>query len=676
MSRRGYGSNWQGSHNPNMAPLPPRPRGGIGSSNTPGYGHSASPHAGYASPHMRSSSYNDTRSPALDSATAAASSSTPAGPEVATTLFVGSISPGISDTWLTKLLEACGNLRSLKRASKAFGFAEYADPDSVLRAIQVLHGRELPPMGAEASAPPKKLIVKADERTKRFIETYEQTRVASADDKGSENRALSAVKDIVRQMADPNAEVESDPSKPGYVVPDHLKDLPPEELPEDQRATVLGEIEQFRQAAAARDAETRRREAEFERQREAERARRADLQAASSSSRDARYADDPQRYRRPVDFHAASSYDAKADAAREPEEADEIEEKERQERKKEAARAAAADAERAYSVRERQRLSHWEKEQDRERAEAHKWEREGVSLLRKWEDWRDDIATRKELFYTDRQRWRQFRASARRREEEADDRDRALEAEEKARAQEETEKFLAQQAAEMAKLTEQQRAAGVLVPGQGGSLAPIKLNFASGAKPDASDEAAPVNGTTSQKPPTTAVLGEAEEDEQTKRAGRLKLIQLGTEMSEEEKAAKLVQISETLPKDTASVFAQEPKWEWVDEQLIQRKYRPWADAEIEESLGEKVEELVTVVIEGLQGHSSAQALVEQVEPVSLPCLHVHETRTSTDVFDLGIRLSTGSGGRSRSIRRKALATCHGRLARRCRRYPRLRHFKR
>ncbi len=381
---------------------------------------------------------------------------------------------------------------------------------------------------------------------------------------------------------------------------------------------MLGEIEQFRQAAAARDAETRRREAEFERQRAVERARRENLQA-SSSSRIGRSADDPQSYRRPVDFHSASSYDAKLDAAREPEEADEIEEKERQERKKAATRAAAADTERAYLVRERQRLSHWEKEQDRVQAETEKWEREAVSLLKRWEDWSDDNATRKELFYTDRQRWRQFRASARRREAEADDRDRALEEQEKAKAQQETENFLAQQAAEMAKLTEQQRKSGVLLQSGGGTLAPIKLNFAGGAsrvgEATSSADAEAANGAT--KTSTTTLLGEADEDESTKRTGRLKHIQLGSNMTEDEKAAKLAEFSATLPRETSALFEQAPKWEWVDEALIQSKYRPWADAEIEDSLGEKVEELVNVVIEGLQGKSSAKALVEQVEPVSV-----------------------------------------------------------
>ncbi|KAJ1026059.1 hypothetical protein NDA18_003719 [Ustilago nuda] len=611
MSRRGHGSNWQGSHNPNMAPLPPRPRGGIGSSNH--LNHSGSAHF----------AYGDRGSPAPEPTCGASStSSCSVGAQVALTVFVGSISPGISDAWLSKLLEACGKLGSLRRASKAFGFAEYSDPDSVLRAIQVLHGRELPSMGAEASAAPNRLLVKADERTKRFLDQYQQTRLPSADQKVRESRALSAVKDIVRQMNDPNAEILLDPSKPGYVVPDHLKDLPPEELPEDQRATVLSEIHHFRQAAAARDAETRRREAEFERQRAMERARRAHLQAAAPSSsspsssafpsslRNAPSADDPQSYRRPLDFHSASSYDPKADIPRQPEEADQVEEQQRQARKN----AAAADAERAYLLRERQRLAHWQKQQDKEQAENAKCQRDGLALLKRWSDCRHDTATRKELFYTDRQRWRQLRAPARKREEQADQRDRAAEQEEKAKAQQETDNFLAQQAAEMAKLAEQQRKSGVLVQSQGGTLAPIKLSFAN--KADAGDTAATSNGEIGGAAPNKpAVLGESEEDEQAKRTGRLKHIKLGTTMSEEENKAKLAQIEQSLPNQIAALFAQEPKWEYVDEALIQNKYRPWADAEIEQSLGEKVEELVSVVIQGLQVHLQAKELVESVEPV-------------------------------------------------------------
>ncbi|PWZ00154.1 hypothetical protein BCV70DRAFT_160965 [Testicularia cyperi] len=613
MSRRGYGSDWQGSNNPNMAPLPPRPsRAGGGSSSQ-----HASSYAS-ASQHHHHRQHSASHEPASSSSapTTMASENNVAspGPEVATTLFVGSISPGISDSWLTKILEACGNLRSLKRASKAFGFAEYADPDSVLRAIKVLNGRELPAMGSDARSPPKNLLVKADERTKRFLDQYEQTRINTDDDARSESDATSAVEVLVRQMSDPSAAVETDQSQQGYVVPDHLKDLPAEELPEEHRGTVLSEIEHFRQAAAARDAETRRREAEFERQRALDRKRRAGLQAASSShSGNVKSTNDPQSYHRPINFQPGLSEAKEDDVDREPEESDEIEWQKQQESKKAAARQAAAEAERAYAARERQRLARWEKEADRERGEQVKQEREAISLLRRWEDWSDESASRKEPFYTDRRRWRQFRASARRREEEADQRDRVAEEKEEARAREETEKFLAQQAAEMAKMAEEQRAAGVLVPSEGGSLAPIKLNAAINSTAAVS---APIsNGSAPKLAPAGSLLGEADEDETVKRASRLKKIQITAEMSEEERSARLIAIQQALPTETASLLQQEPRWEWVDEPLIQSKYRPWADAEIEENLGEKVEELVNVAIECLQARKPASDLVEAIEPV-------------------------------------------------------------
>ena len=173
MSRRGYNSNWQNASNPNMAPLPPRPRAGLGSA-----GYAPSPGSG-PSP-MSPGAPPSAGLPLAPGLPAAPLPTSIAPAEAATTLFVGSISPGINDTWLTKLLEACGSLRSLKRVSKAFGFAEFYEPDAVIRAIQVLNGRELPPMGVEGqSGQAKKLVVKADEKTKKFLEQYESKRVTT-----------------------------------------------------------------------------------------------------------------------------------------------------------------------------------------------------------------------------------------------------------------------------------------------------------------------------------------------------------------------------------------------------------------------------------------------------------------------------------------------------------------
>ena len=99
-----------------------------------------------------------------------------------TTLFVGSISGGITDAHLNEMLgvcffsphaineqsltviaQACGPLNSFKRlitpANKpqGFGFAEYQDPEGALRALQLLNGVELPAL--EDGCANKKLLV-------------------------------------------------------------------------------------------------------------------------------------------------------------------------------------------------------------------------------------------------------------------------------------------------------------------------------------------------------------------------------------------------------------------------------------------------------------------------------------------------------------------------------------
>lgn len=100
----------------------------------------------------------------------------------ATSLFIGSISGGITDAFLNQLLgvrshliychigliallfKGCGPIASFKRlitpANKpqGFGFAEFQDPDGAIRAIQLLNGVELPAL--EDGCVNKKLLVR------------------------------------------------------------------------------------------------------------------------------------------------------------------------------------------------------------------------------------------------------------------------------------------------------------------------------------------------------------------------------------------------------------------------------------------------------------------------------------------------------------------------------------
>lgn len=355
-------------------------------------------------------------------------------PEAASTVFVGSISPGVPDRWLTKLLEACGGFRRWKRVSKAFGFADYQGAPDVLRICAVLHDVELPSMGAEHGAPTKRLVVKADEKTNRFLGEFEKTLVRTDLDRQKEREARRRVEHLVSMMRT-RASDASEVDVSVYEIPAHLKDLPADQVRGAKRVHVLSEIEKFRLSAVARDAAERKRELELERKR-----------AALAQER-----------RTP---HEHSATPEPVAEEHDPEGADEAAERRRARAVAERRECEARDAERAYAEREQARVQYWAQHA---RADAPQ---RTLALPRE----ADELAH--ELFWTDRRRWLRERAPARRAEDEADAADRDAQAAEEAQAQRDAEAFLAEQAREMARLAEAQRQSGLLLHTDG---QPLKL---------------------------------------------------------------------------------------------------------------------------------------------------------------------------------------------------------
>lgn len=295
--------------------------------------------------------------------------------EAACTVFVGSISPGVSDRWLVQLFQACGGYRSFKRVSKAFGFADFTTLRDALRVLHVLHDLELPSMGAHHAAPRKRLIVRADEKTSAFLSEFEKTVVRTDADALQDAAARSRVDYVIEAMAAPGAETGEEPER--YEIPSHLKDLPVDELPADRRKDVLSEIDQFRLRAVASDAARRRRELELERERAAAQAR-----SQSPARATARASPRPPAAEAP-----------RAAADEDPEEADE---------RREAARRAEADAraakeaqaaEHAYATREHARLQRWKDMAP---------ERDPAAVRAAWDAMDEDTELARELFWTDR----------------------------------------------------------------------------------------------------------------------------------------------------------------------------------------------------------------------------------------------------------------------------------
>ncbi|KAI3628869.1 hypothetical protein CBS14141_000572 [Malassezia furfur] len=255
-------------------------------------------------------------------------------PEAASTVFVGSISPGVPDRWLTKLLEACGGFRRWKRVSKAFGFADYQGAPDILRVTAVLHDVELPSMGAEYGSPTKRLVVKADEKTNRFLGEFEKTLVRTDLDRQKEREARRRVEHLLGMMR-ARASDASEVDVSVYEIPAHLKDLPADQLRGAKRVHVLSEIEKFRLSAVARDAAERKRELEAERKR---------AQLAQ------------ERRGTP---HEPSATPEPAAPEEDPEAADEAAEQRRQRAVAERREREAREAERAYAEREHARIQLW-----------------------------------------------------------------------------------------------------------------------------------------------------------------------------------------------------------------------------------------------------------------------------------------------------------------------------
>jgi hypothetical protein len=179
-------------------------------------------------------------------------------------LFVGSISGGITDAFLNQLLSACGSIRTFKRlitpANKpqGFGFAEFEEPEGALRAVTLLHDVELPAL--EDGCANKKLLVKADEATRLFLDAYKAHRMSTSDDENQDQKAKQKIDELVTDIK----KMSEDAANSGlidrekYVIPPHLHDLHEADLPETQRGLVISEIAQFRERAAKREREKMR----------------------------------------------------------------------------------------------------------------------------------------------------------------------------------------------------------------------------------------------------------------------------------------------------------------------------------------------------------------------------------------------------------------------------------
>lgn len=213
-----------------------------------------------------------------------------------------------------------------------------------------------------------------------------------------------------------------------FVVPEHLKDLDANELPEGQRSVVMGQIASFREASAKREAEKRRHDENSDVRKQAmmgasvpygrapyqgppqmgsrqwgndgpqQSPQRQHQQQQQQPARP--IGDGPQSYNQPVGFVKAQTAEAKAETERTDEEAERIKLDEQQRQKA----VMLRDKERRIEGKERinhqrlaQELAVLQQEAEIERAEREKMRKE----LARYDDDRAADAGR-DTWFTDR----------------------------------------------------------------------------------------------------------------------------------------------------------------------------------------------------------------------------------------------------------------------------------
>lgn len=536
------------------------------------------------------------------------------------TLFIGSISGGITDAFLNQLLTACGPVKSFKRlitpANKpqGFGFAEFEDPEGALRAMALLNNVELPAL--EDGCVSKKLLVKADDRTKLFLEAYSAHRMQTDTDEAATQKAKASVEKHLAEINRTSQEASNNGllDKEKYVIPPHLHDLQEADLPETQRGLVISEIAQFRERAAKREREKLRDTKQNipvlpsgPKVREWGKPQGGPGAPSSQSSKPGALGRDAQQgYNKPVGFVKAeqSAEGDERQLAGKTTKTDEELEAERKEARRRDEENSFRDRERRYEPRERVRIQTLERALTRERTTKEAEERDRQEIHVRLDVWDDDESD--EQFYTDRTRWRAQRARRLAAEEAADAESRAFEEREVENLRRESEAFLARQMDEMQALAEEQRKAGMLLD----DGAPVKLNVSLAA-------AAPkAEGGPSMDKAT--LFGNEEEEEDAVRRRKVPLVKLDFSAANDGEKAKerLERIKASVPSDKETLFKAKVRWDCVTDLMIDRKFEPLVKRLMVKYIGElEDDDLVMFVLEHLKDHKSPSKLVDGLEPV-------------------------------------------------------------
>uniref|UniRef100_A0A8C6KZM2 RNA binding motif protein 25 n=1 Tax=Nothobranchius furzeri TaxID=105023 RepID=A0A8C6KZM2_NOTFU len=362
-----------------------------------------------------------------------------------TTVFVGNISEKASDMLVRQLLAKCGIVLSWKRVQgasgklQAFGFCEYKEPESTLRALRLLH---------ELLLGDKKLLVKVDAKTKAQLEEWKAKKRNGLknEEEGEEEDILDeetlcrdqvvrgAIDVLIREYSSelnaPSQDGDGQPrnkkrkEKKEEVIfgkgTDYMKsftlDIAAMELEDDKRDLISREISKFRdthkkleeekgkkdkerqelekerrERDKERERERERRDREKEKEREREKERDRDREREREKDRERERTKERERSRDISEARSKSGERTREEKKRTRDEDEEdIFERRRLERRLRDKEAAYQERLKNWEIRERKKTRDYSKETEREDERRREMMKEAKRLKEFLEDYDDD----------------------------------------------------------------------------------------------------------------------------------------------------------------------------------------------------------------------------------------------------------------------------------------------
>jgi RNA-binding protein 25 len=594
----------------------------------------------------------------------------PSREEIARTIFVGNIPDGVGgDAGMERILETAGKLVRWTRATDAnskaqtFGFAEFADAQSLETAAEIFKDVQVPTKRQKAGEAKKedeeevettKLQVMVDDASIKYAEEWSKTR---NEDENTVQFRLDTAKEALSQVVAsffnppnlPQVEYNGDTmmqdasahDTEGVEVAfvnlttgeDELADIPAE-----MREIVAAEIASFRDRSIQRDRERLKKEEEVEAEERRRSGRRTSppssaptgpggangiplgpradrgVQGAPSGPKGSQF---PRDYQGGVNFINGGAISNGVYINREDDDDSasdsEIERRRKKKRNEELDDAYQKQLSRWLKLESRTvsslgRTSDRVKNQEAEQQAARDAQ---AKQLKEFDD-DHEASTKRHLYYRDHGEYMREREKIRERESKDDGVDRQQEQREMAtqnrqreHARGQADAFLDQQAEELMHVQEQREPA-----------AQFKISLGGAAKK--------LEKTAAPRRTAADVENLLEDEELTDQTGTKKrtLIPINFDASvranltteEIEEAQK--QLARDVPNDKEGLWIWPVSWNHLLEKNIERDIRNWTAAKALDLTGVQDEDLVDAVVNHLRKKGTPQALVEDLEPVS------------------------------------------------------------